>query len=154
MGVNVSQPNTLTEHDRLMMRQLITKHEGVRLKPYMDTRGKWTIGIGRNLSDVGISRTEADLLFEADLDTTLIGLRLRVPVFNDLDAVRQRVLVDMAFNMGISGLLTFRLMIDALIAGDHAKAAEQMRSSDWAAQVSTRAYEDAAMMETGTDPVR
>ena len=42
--------------------------EGLRLKPYVDTAGKLSIGVGRNLDDKGISKTEADFLLADDLN--------------------------------------------------------------------------------------
>ena len=46
--------------------------EGTQLEPYLDTVGKLTIGIGRNLSDCGIRLDEAELMFQNDLAQTCL----------------------------------------------------------------------------------
>src|SRR3990167_270296 len=78
--------------------QLI-RHEGLRLKLYSDSLGVPTIGVGRNLRDKGISHAEAMLLLENDLDEVLVDLQT-FPWWAALDPVRQRVLVDLRFNLG------------------------------------------------------
>ena len=54
--------------DRQLLRSQLERHEGLRLKPYRDTVGKLTVGYGRNLEDVGISRDEADFMLDNDID--------------------------------------------------------------------------------------
>ena len=54
------------------LRQMLTLHEGVRLKPYLCTAGKTTIGVGRNLDDVGITREEADMMLDGDIDAHMM----------------------------------------------------------------------------------
>ena len=85
----------------------LMRHEGLRLKPYRDTVGKLTIGIGRNLDDVGISRDEAMVLLKNDIDKTITALREHLPFYDSLSEARRNVLANMAFNMGIRGLLDF-----------------------------------------------
>lgn len=81
--------------------QLI-KHEGLRLKPYKCTAGKMTIGVGRNLDDVGISEQEAlDMLFN-DVGKCLSDLREIFRQFDQLPENIQLVLVDMRFQLGSS----------------------------------------------------
>ena len=48
--------------------KMIKRHEGLRLKPYKCTAGKTTIGYGRNLTNVGISESEALIMLKADLE--------------------------------------------------------------------------------------
>ena len=81
---------------------MIILHEGVRLRAYVDTVGKMTIGCGRNISDKGISFAEAMMLLDHDLDEAITDLSGSFPWFLTLDAVRQRVLVDMRLNLGPS----------------------------------------------------
>lgn len=123
--------------------------EGLRFKPYTDTRGKLTIGVGRNLTDVGITSTEAMLLLEGDLDRTRTGVRMALPWFDRLNASRQRVLLNMAFNLGVSGLLGFKQMLADCQAGDYDGAANEMLASVWASQVGQRAVRLAQQMRTG-----
>jgi lysozyme len=72
-----------------------------------------------------------------------------IPVFNDMDEVRQRVLIDMAYNLGIAGLKKFRRMLAALERRDYEEAAKELLDSRYADQVKGRAVRNARMMETG-----
>lgn len=131
--------------DRLI--QQLYADEGMRLKPYVDTVGKITIGIGRNLSDVGISTTEAKALCDSDLDTVESDLDGRFPWWRTLSEERQEVLANMCFNMGIGKLFGFQNMIAALKAGNYEIAAAEMMNSGWALQVGDRAKRLAATMK-------
>lgn len=133
------------------LRQSLIKHEGLRLFPYTDTRNRLTIGVGRNLTDVGISQDEAMLLLEHDIDRTIHLLTVNWPHFLKLDETRQRVVVEMAFNLGVAGLLTFTQMLDAIDKADWVTAAQEARQSLWANQVGMRAETLATMLETGKD---
>ena len=126
--------------------RLLIKHEGMRLKPYRDTVGKLTIGVGRNLDDVGISEEEAILLLTHDIDLCEKQLS-NLPWYHDLSHVRKDVLIDMVFNMGFRGMLSFKRMIIAIENHNWTDAATQMLDSKWAVQVGRRARELAYMME-------
>jgi len=138
--------------DRYRIKQMLKRHEGLRLKPYRDTVGKLTIGYGRNLEDDGISLEEAELMLENDLDRAVKAARDVVAGFDELDEVRQAVLVDMAFNLGRAGLASFQKMRAALALGDFERAAAEMLDSLWARQVGRRARELAEMIRTGQWP--
>ncbi|MDR5802124.1 glycoside hydrolase family protein [Caballeronia sp. LZ001] len=127
----------------------LKRDEGVRLKPYTDTVGKLTIGVGRNLTDVGISDDECTTLLQNDIDKTVAALDRTLPWWRNLNPVRQRVLVNMAFNMGMVGLLTFKNTLSAMQNGSYAAAAAGMLASKWATQVGARAERLADMMRTG-----
>lgn len=142
----------LTDADRDVVRTQLTIDEGYRGKPYRDTVGKLTIGIGRNLDDVGITRAEADYLLGNDIATAEAGLLNAYPWVAGLDGVRQQVLVNMALNMGMATLSTFKATLAAVEAGDWSGAAAGMRASKWAGQVGARAQRLAKMMETGQGP--
>ena len=134
-----------------MIRQL-RLHEGERLKPYRCTAGKLTIGVGRNLEDRGITAEESAYLLGNDIDRFTTELQRALPWVAQLDEVRQRVLLDMAFNMGIAGLLQFKRTLATIQAGDYQKAAAMMLDSKWAGQVGQRAERLSRMMFTGKDP--
>ncbi len=127
----------------------LVRDEGLRLRLYKCTAGKNTIGVGRNLDDRGITKTEAMLMLAHDIDDCCDALDRTLPWWKNLDPVRQRVLVNMAFNLGINGLLNFRNTLAAIQAGDYARAAAGMRASLWARQVRDRAERLAVMMATG-----
>ena len=128
----------------------LVRHEGLRLKPYRCTAGKLTIGIGRNLDDRGISQKEAYAMLERDIQDCEQWLIDEIPeVYNKLDEVRQSVLLNMCFNLGIKGLLGFKNTLDFIGAGDWERAANNMLASKWAKQVGMRAIELSEMMRKG-----
>ena len=138
--------------DRDAMVRQLRLHEGERLKPYRDTVGKLTIGVGRNLDDCGISAQESAILLANDIGDMERELQRALPWVARLDEVRARVLVDMAFNLGIVGLLNFKRTLAAVEAGDYQQAATMMLDSKWAKQVGGRAERLSRMMLTGKDP--
>ncbi len=136
--------------NRTRLREQLERHEGVRLKPYRDTVGKLTIGIGRNLDDVGIFQHEASYLLVGDIERATRGLTTRYGSwFSSLDPIRQAVLINMAFNMGLTTLAGFTHTLDCVARGQYADAADRMLQSKWAKQVGHRAVELAAQMRTG-----
>ena len=126
-------------------------HEDIRLKPYVDTVGKVTIGVGRNLDDKGISMVTALQMLDEDITEVMRDLENHFPWFLDLDHIRQRVLMDMRFNMGPHRFRGFKRMLAAVEAGNWDKAADEMLSSVWAKQVKMRAVRLAKMMRDGKD---
>jgi lysozyme len=140
----------MSTDEREKLKLQLMRHEGIRLKPYQDTVGKWTIGVGRNISDKGITHDEAQFLLENDVDECIRDCQ-SFPWFRDLDAVRQRVIVDMAFNLGIAGLRRFRQTLASVERGAYDDAAAGMLRSLWARQVKGRAVRLAEMMRTGRD---
>jgi lysozyme len=135
--------------NRGLMRAQLIRHEGMRLRPYRDTVGKMTIGVGRNLDDRGITEAEALFLLDNDIDIAITELQARFPWFDELSEIRQRVLIDMAFNLGITKLLGFKRTLAAIKRGDYVAAAAGMMASKWATQVKRRAHRLAAMMREG-----
>jgi len=128
----------------------LVRHEGLRLKPYRCTAGKLTIGIGRNLEDRGISQKEAYAMLEQDIQDCEHWLIDEIPeVYNKLDEVRQSVLLNMCFNLGIKGLLEFKNTLAFIDAGDWERAANGMLTSKWAKQVGRRAIELSELMRKG-----
>lgn len=119
--------------------------------PYRDTRGRLTIGYGRNLSDRGISALEALMLLQRDY-TDVFNRLMAWEWFNRLNPPRQAAILDMAFNLGLGGLMQFRELQMALGRGDFAAAAAAMLNSKWAEEVGDRAHEDAQIMDTGQWP--
>ena len=122
--------------------ELITelkRAEGIVLKAYQDTEGIWTIGIGRNLEHVGVSIAEAEFMLSNDIDTAIDELTRAFEWFGDVDEVRQRVLVNMAFNLGITWIKGFSKFLAAMKAGDWETAAVEMMDSRWSKQVGARA---------------
>jgi lysozyme len=126
----------------------LVRDEGIRLKPYLDTVGKATIGVGRNLSDVGISQAEAMVLLEWDIGRAEQDART-FGWFEGLDPVRQRAVLNLLFNLGLSRFVLFRHFIAAMGAKLYDKAGDELQASVWYGQVGDRAKRLVAMIRTG-----
>ena len=135
--------------DRLISQLKV--HEGVRDKVYLDTEGIETIGVGRNLKDKGLSEDEIDYLLQNDISEFKSGVQDTWSWWDNLDDVRQRVVVDMAFNMGLGGLSKFKKTLGHIESGEYEEAAAEMLNSRWAEQVGRRANTLSEMMRTGED---
>ena len=131
---------------------MLIRHEGLALKPYVCTAGRYTIGVGRNLDEVGISQEEAKMLLKSDVIRATSGALRAFPWFSRLTQARQDVIVSMIFNMGLGNVLKFKRMIAAIEKQDWEGAASEMQASAWASQVKKRAVELAEMMRTGEYP--
>ena len=136
----------------MSLRDQLIRHEGLRLKPYTDTVGKLTIGVGRNLTDRGISKAEAMHLLDNDILEAQTAVVKALPWTVEIDRPRLEILMNMAFNLGIGGLLKFERFLAAVQEGSYELAAVEMLNSKWAKQVGQRADELASMMRTGIDP--
>ena len=129
----------------------LTRHEGLRLKPYRCPAGKLTIGIGRNLDDCGISEHEAKVLLFNDIRQSEVEAREIIKNFENLSDVRQGVIVNMIFNMGAPTFRKFKNLIAAIETDNYKKAGKEMLDSRWARQVGNRAIELSKQMEGGAE---
>lgn len=125
--------------NRMALKADLERDEGMRLFPYRDTVGKMTIGVGRNITDRGISATEAYAMLDNDISMAEIDLDRNYPWWRALPEPAQRALANMAFNLGIGRLSKFQGMLSALKAGDYQGAANEALDSSWAQQVKERA---------------
>lgn len=135
----------LSTDDLTALREQLILHEGLRLRPYRDTVGKLTIGVGRNLTDKGISAPEAMALLEHDIAETMDGITQALPWTANLPAACQRVLIDVGFNTGLNGLLQFHRTLEAMQKGDYLSAAQYLTESKLAPK---RAARLAAMLRS------
>ena len=135
--------------DPVALKARLTIEEGRKKNIYTDTTGNTSGGIGRNLSGVGFSDDEIDLMYTNDVARTVAFLNTSLPWWSTLDDVRQSVLVDMAFNMGAK-LLQFHNMLAAVQASNWQTAYSEMLNSTWANQVGQRAQNLARIMLTGS----
>lgn len=122
--------------------------EGCKAKPYRDTVGKLTAGIGRNLDDVGLRDNEIALMLENDVQAAESVARSLVPRFDALTDNRKAVLLNMAFNLG-PRLSAFTETLRHVNAEDFDKASESMLDSLWAKQVGARAERLSKQMKEG-----
>jgi len=118
--------------DKGKLIDMLILHEGLELKPYQCTADKTTIGVGRNLSDVGITDEEAKFLLLNDLQR----IQKEVEHWTFMESLaepRQAVLLDMVFNMGISrfNANTWVKTFAAIQYKDFEKAANEMLESKY-----------------------
>ncbi len=115
------------------------KHvEGLELFPYVDTVGKLTIGYGRNLSDRGITKNEAEYLLMQDLEFVRDDL---LSIFPHLDQYPKEIIIvlaSMMFNLGKDRFLTFKKFINAIKKHDFESAKMEILNSKRAFQVPDR----------------
>ena len=131
-------------------KDLIKRHEGLRLDPYRDTVGVLTIGYGYNLEE-GISQDVADHLFDESYLKVRRDCR-KFLWFEHLCPARQAVIENMIFNLGLTRFSKFANTIRFIEEGDFKEAGDEMLRSKWARQVGYRSEELAQMMRTGDWP--
>lgn len=150
-----------------LIEQLI-RHEGEELQVYECPSGFLTIGVGRNLETKGLTKEECDkfnlgvseknsviaklevrgitkeesrYLLSNDIDYFSKELDKRLGFFNSLPETAKIVLVDMAFNLGVDGLLKFKNTLSLIAKGQYIAASQEMLNSAWKFQVGQRAYD-------------
>lgn len=132
----------------ILRKQLIID-EGFRRNPYRDTVGKLTIGVGRNLDDVGLFGDEIELMLANDIARAEAVAQAVFPSFLVLSDNRKAALANMAFNLGYLKLSNFHHLIAAVAARQWDQAANEMLNSVWATQVRKRADRLAFLMRSG-----
>jgi lysozyme len=134
------------------LKQQLKRDEGVVRHAYTDSLGFTTIGVGR-LIDArrggGLRDSEIDFLLHNDIAEKTAQVLAALPWASKLNEPRFAVLVNMAFQMGIGGLLRFHRTLGSIEDGQFFEAAVEMLKSTWAQQTSTRAHRLATQMETG-----
>ena len=134
--------------------EMIKRHEGFSRYPYKDSLGVLTIGYGFNLDHwlaYGITKEEADALLKVKVEIAKREAS-ELSGWEDCNEVRQAVLIDMVYNMGIRSVKSFKKMLAALEQKDYKTASFEMLDSRWARQVGVRAVELSEMMRTGLWP--
>ena len=130
------------------LKDQLIKHESMELKPYRCSAGYLTLAVGRNIEELGITEDEARYLLDNDILRVCKELDNSIHWWRDLSEVRQRVLVDMVFNLGITRFMKFSRTIEAIEAGQYDIAAEEMLDSRWSRQVGKRSQTLAEAMRT------
>lgn len=128
------------------------RREGLKNTVYIDTVGVPTIGIGHNLH-TPISEKAIYQIFTDDVNEKIAELDAHLPWWKTLDDIRQLVILDMAFNLGVEGLLAFHTTLAHIQAGEYEAASVSMLESKWATQVKGRAVRLAEAMKTGVLPL-
>lgn len=134
----------------------LTRDEGLRLEPYKDSRGFNTVGIGHNLDanplpneTYPLTLDRAKEILDQDVCRIKSGLITALPWFPFVPGVYRGVLINMAFNLGVHGLLEFHHMLAAVRVAGWEEAAKQMQASSWYTQVGDRAKRLVKQMQTG-----
>lgn len=139
----------------------LRRDEGIRYARYLDSLGIPSTGVGHNLLasplpagwTYPLNDAQVNQLLNGDIAETFHQLDTHLPWWRQLDEVRQRVIANMCFNMGIGTLLTFHNTLGAMQRGSYAVAAAGMKASKWSGQVGDRAQRLCKAMETGVMPV-
>ncbi len=142
MNLSELMPN---QDDQVKFLEQLKRHEGVRLTAYLDTVGVLTVGVGHNCEDLPVHGVEkagdritkelANDLFYVDVNSHVDHFSRRCPWVVTLNAPRQAVLFNMAFNLGIAGLMNFKNTLAMIEAQDYERGSAGMLASKWARQV-------------------
>ena len=136
----MEQEQTIKEFIKADLR----RQEGVSTAAYQDSLGYWTIGVGRLIDTrkgSGLTLDEVNLLLDNDVERCYRECQKELPFFDRLAVNQRRALVNMAFQMGVSGLLKFKRLLAAVEAGDNKLAWREGMSSLWAKQTPKRAMQ-------------
>lgn len=131
------------------LKEIIKRHEGFVSRAYQCPAGKWTIGYGRNIEDVGITEQEADMLLDNDLLRIFNDASKNWDWFDSLDRKRRYAVACMIYQMGFNGFSKFKKTIAHIAAGEFAIAADEAMNSAWAKQTPARAREVTDMLRNG-----
>lgn len=127
-------------------------HEGIRKFPYKCTAGKLTIGIGRNIEDIGVSDDEIYYMLKNDIRRVDQELNNAFRFYKDLDPVRKDAMINMAFNLGLTRLRGFVYALKMMEEKEYEEASMEFLDSLWASQVGQRALDVAYMIQHGEYP--
>ena len=126
----------------LILKHRLMGEEGFRGTPYLDQFGNMTIGYGWAVNKRPMSEELGQIILEYqinEVEKDVLALNSIASWYLLLSPVRQSVILDLAFNMGLNGFLGFKNMIAKSQAGDFAGASDEMLNSAWAKQVPNRA---------------
>lgn len=134
------------------IRKQLRRDEGVEESAYQDSLGYWTIGVGRLIDKRKggkLSEKEIDFLLDNDIEEKESALEARISFYKRLDEARRGVLLNMAFNLGVDGLLAFKNTLRLVGEEKYEEASVEMLKSKWAQQVGNRAVRLSEQMKTG-----
>ena len=130
----------------------LSRDEGRVAYAYKDSLGYLTIGVGHLIDKAkggSLPDSIIDALLSYDIDTHANELFSKLPWVKDLDEARQGVLINMAFNLGVDGLLAFKNTLALIKAGKYSEASLEMLDSAWAKQVGDRSKRLSNQMRDG-----
>ncbi|WFX59755.1 glycoside hydrolase family protein [Enterobacter roggenkampii] len=153
--------------------EMIKYDERVKYSLYKDSLGYYTIGVGHlvtkstnkdtaldildkkfgRLTKGVITSDEAEDLLLEDIQSTIIGIQNNPTLsklYNLLDSVRKFALINMCFQLGVSGVVVFKKSLAALLIKDWDEAEKQLKDSLWYRQTTNRAKRVISVFKTGT----
>ena len=133
----------------MQIEDMLILHEGMKRKPYKDTQGHLTIGVGRNLDSMGLSDDEVYYLLRNDIRRCENELTDTFDWFAGLDKIRKEAMINICFNVGITSLRRFSRALAAMEVGNYSLASTEFLDSLWASQVGRRAITLTNMIRTG-----
>ena len=134
----------MNRNDTFFIQNRTKEFEGFRDKVYSCPAGKLTIGYGTNLESRGLTEGEASYLLINDVIRIEENLKAHQLIFGNVKI--NAVLIDMAYQMGVSGLLKFKNMLASIRSGDYQDAAEHLLDSNYAKQTPNRAEANAKVL--------
>ena len=130
------------------VKKRLIQEESMQLFPYKCSAGKWTLGVGRNIEDRGISDITAMQMLEEDIDLCVEELARNITWWEEAPDGIQEVLIDLCFNMGISRLMLFTKTLGYMGSGEMKKAADELLNSRYATMVPNRAKRNADIIRS------
>lgn len=137
--------------DSKRIERRLIKSEGYRTHLYKCPADKWTVGVGHNIEDRGLSPAAIAFILREDMDICENELRGSLMYWDDLPGVVQEALMDLCFNMGISRLMKFRNMLKHMESGEWNKASDELLRSVYAKQLPKRALENAELIKSAIE---
>jgi lysozyme len=126
----------------------LRRDEGVQYDVYMDTEGFLTLGVGHRLRGRPLSDKAVEQILKDDLEGITAELVGAYPWAARLSPARFGALQNLAFNVGVAGVGTFKKMLTAIQGEDWEGAARELLDSKYARQVKERAVRLAKQLET------
>ena len=119
----------------------IKHHEGFRSKVYKCTEGYDTIGYGFAIKDLELDEDISEMILMRKLDNLMTRIGKTFVWWRSADSTVKDVVVEMCYQLGVSGFSKFKKTIDHLENKRYSKASAEMLDSRWAKQTPNRALE-------------
>ena len=130
----------------------LERDEGIRYVPYQDQFGNWTVGVGHLMANP-ISHAAVMQILNDDIAAAVLAVNGRLAWFPDLDEVRQRVLCNLCFQLGIEGLMKFTTFLGYMQAGNYEAAADDLAQTKLARETPERCQREIIAIRTGAMPI-
>ena len=117
----------------------IKESEGYRSKVYKCTEGFDTIGYGFAIKDLVLGEDICDMILERKIAELKLRINQKFPFYDDMPEIVQDVIIEMCYQMGVSGFSKFKKTIEYFMRKDYNGASREMLDSRWASQTPNRA---------------